>query len=101
MKQNEVRRDLVEETLVEEQEEGELAHLSWVRNYDRPLPQVENYFWTRRGRTIILILQEIVSLCFPNECKVCEVKVKGETFSVKLQRYPSHNIMISHNSERS
>ena len=35
-----VRRDLVEETLVEEQEEGELAHLSWVRNYDRPLPQV-------------------------------------------------------------
>merc|ERR1719500_729579 len=62
-----VRRDLVEETLVEEQEEGELAHLSWVRNYDRPLPQ------------------EIMSLCFPNECKVCEVKVKGETFSVKLQ----------------
>ena len=37
---NQVRRDLVEETLVEEQEEGELAHLSWVRNYDRPLPQV-------------------------------------------------------------
>ena len=35
---------MVEETLVEEQEEGELAHLSWVRNYDRPLPQVENYF---------------------------------------------------------
>ena len=34
----------MEETLVEEQEEGELAHLSWVRNYDRPLPQVENYF---------------------------------------------------------
>ena len=30
----------MEETLVEEQEEGELAHLSWVRNYDRPLPQV-------------------------------------------------------------
>ena len=25
---------------MEEQEEGELAHLSWVRNYDRPLPQV-------------------------------------------------------------
>jgi len=62
-----VRRDLVEETLVEEQEEGELAHLSWVRNYDRPLPQ------------------EIMSLCFPDECKVCEVKVRGETFSVKLQ----------------
>lgn len=81
---------MVEETLVEEQEEGELAHLSWVRNYDRPLPQVESYFCSRRRKTIILILQEIVSLCFPNECKVCEVKVKGETFSVKLQRYLSH-----------
>ena len=92
----------MEETLVEEQEEGELAHLSWVRNYDRPLPQVGNHFSnSRRRRTIILILQEIVSLCFPNECKVCEVKVKGETFSVKLQRYPSHNMMIPHNMARS
>ena len=35
-----VRRDLVEETLVEEFEEGELAHISWVSSYDRPLPQV-------------------------------------------------------------
>ena len=92
---------MVEETLVEEQEEGELAHLSWVRNYDRPLPQVENHFSnSRRRRTIMLIVQEIMSLCFPNECKVCEVKVKGETFSVKLQRYRSHYMMISHNTSK-
>ena len=80
----------MEETLVEEQEEGELAHLSWVRNYDRPLPQVAlfHYFihsYAAAGQ--VLFLQEIMSLCFPNECKVCEVKVRGETFSVKLQRY--------------
>ena len=31
---------MVEETLVEELEEGELAHISWVSSYDRPLPQV-------------------------------------------------------------
>jgi len=62
-----VRRDLVEETLVEELEEGELAHISWVSSYDRPLPQ------------------EILMKCFPDECKVCEVNVRGEIFSVKLQ----------------
>ena len=76
---------------MEEQEEGELAHLSWVRNYDRPLPQVaylvDIIYSIHSFAEQCLILQEIMSLCFPDECKVCEVKVRGETFPVKLQRY--------------